>query len=330
MSHTPINPLRQRGVVALNACVHGPLNIQAEKSLKPYYQLPEGSAAKCYREVRHLSVLFTVMSADPAVNALMHHNDDAEDNNHVMGVDCLNGLFDGERDNEAIMAKIVPLGIAEVRTPGHKYFNCMRKGVISFQNETDRTIYNGDEGIVYAPNKTEVAGQTGAIRLQVRPFDRLLHSATPKPVYACVRAMMNNDQSDQYMPAYKRMCENFFEGAAGIGLLAMASLGRDKLTDVLGRTGDDVSFATALMAEMKNKAFMSRFNNTLFAQYAEQPQWLDSTAGPQSPLNKAQAKAAGRFMLASAGFNAEVERRKVGKFHSTGLPGQWTMFQVDM
>ncbi len=328
-----INPLRKRGVVALNLRVATELNTLAKTAERPYYRRTEGSQANAYTEVQDGAVVFTVMHDNPAMGALLSCNsteadvDGSGDNNHISGIDCLDGLFDGEHNHDVINSKIVVQGINE-RRGAHNLGNCILSGLLSVQNTGPETFYANQKAIAYAMTREEACMTEGPLRLQLRPFNELLHGATPKPIHHCISAIARKDKQDTYLPSYKRRCLHFFEGAKDMGLIAIATLGRAALEDILAKAPTEVALAQQVQKKMGEAAFDARFNNALFPLYSDTPLWLDPSAGPKSELNQRQANAAGRFMRASKAFNDEVERRMVGTYRSTTVPGQYGMFQV--
>jgi hypothetical protein len=343
MSRQPLNPLTKHGKVVFNGEVHNTLNTMAEKATRPYYAKANGVDADCYRQVSNGSIAFSIINADKAINTLIQSNFEhgAENNNRLLGVDCLNGLFDNETNHESIQHKIVVLGIVEQPGAGH-LFNIIRQGVISVINNSDQTLNNGDETYGYAPTVEELpnggygtmADANGVAKLWFMPFKRDMHGVIPKPIYICLKAI-EKKMAKSYLDSYKRLCMEFERGICETTLVTLAAVGYEKMNEIVTTAGSTAGMLTALhniLGRTNGRAndpeLKERQREMLFVKYSENQQWIEPFT-PNSLLNRMQSEASGRFLKAVTCFDQDCKKHIVGKVLTTALPGQPFSLQVN-
>jgi hypothetical protein len=325
--------------------MHSTLNTKQYCASNPYYPQAQGIDLECYRKVSNGSIAFTIMDADPSINALLNNSlvarGDAFNNNKQCGaIDCLNGLGDGMRSNWQVMAKIVVLGIVE-QGGVNEYFNVIRQGIITVMNNGDQTIQNGDDVVAYAPTPDELENSglktrelaNGVAHLWFRPFDRNRHSTLPHGVLPCMQALAVKNEAELrgYLPPFKRLCQSLERGVRDVAVVVIGVVGRERVQEILDNTvGDgDAGLLNGLVDEMETAAFRARLPNYLFPAQSARGQWLERGERAASDLNKLQAQACGRYMRALQDMAAEIDRCKVGRALSTSLPGMPLLLQVN-
>jgi len=340
----PLNPQTKVGKVVFNGEIHGPLCTQARDSQRPYYARATGSDAACYREVQNGDIVFTVVNADASINALVNSNFDhgVENNNRLLGLSCLNGLFEGETSNETVQHKIVVLGIVEQGGAGH-LFNIIRQGILTVMNNSPHTLNNGHEAIAYAPSREELptggfgtdADEHGVAKLWFMEFDRDKQSVTPKPMYLCLKAIDNKaDKGKGYLRSYKKVCTEFEGGVTDTTIVTLASIskaiGFTQLKALVAGSPDISGILTQIQTIVeKNAAFKSTQREMLFAQFSEEPMWIEPVTAVQSPLNRIQARASSRLLRSVSAYDQDLKKNIVGKILTTALPGQPFSLQVN-
>lgn len=344
MTPQPRNPTRKVGMVVLNGRIHTNLKTQISMAQRPYYPHLVGSAADKAEKngASNGDVAFTVISTQASINALMHIQGDAGadglglTNNSVCAITHLNGMGDGERDATRIMHKIVPLGIVEQGDAG-ALFNVVRQGNLTVINTSDQTWHRGTKLRAYNPTLEELGENVcGPIKLVLRPFDASTHSATPKPVYQCLRDFAAGGRVAQqaarsYLPSYKRACFAFVDSALGLTSCVVGALGWEAVREAATKATSEAHLVRLMHGAMLTPGFNARLLNTLFPQYADEPNWLDKVAAAGlSEVNKRQAEAAGGFMLAVAQAHADEEKNVVATCHVTALPGEPALIQVNL
>jgi hypothetical protein len=319
----------------MNGEVHGPLVTQALCANAPYYPHPCGIDAEAVKKVQTGDIVFTILNADASINALLNSSFDhgVENNNRVLGISCLCGLGEHERNPENIQRKIVVLGIVEQGDAGN-LFNIIRQGILTVINNGDETINNGDDVMAYCPTVEEMgnggygtrADTNGVVKLWFRPFSREKHSLTPKPLYQCLRALRRRE-AKCYLPTYRNTCQAFLQGAKDMALVAVGSLGLAAMQEIC--RGSEVEMLRKLNAAMKTAAFDSQYVEDLFPLYSEKPHWFEPAMRSDSTLNKIQAGAAGTLLAAVSALDQDYKKDIVGKCMTTALPGQPFSLQVN-
>jgi hypothetical protein len=333
----PINPVEKSGLVVLNGQVHNALANMARDSLLPLYARALGVEYDNFYKVQRLDIVYTIINKEASINALAYEGlESATDrvNNKVFAIAALNGQGEGEVDRWNMMTKMEVWGFAEEDSDQSGLFNILAKGQHTVYNSGTQTINTRDTVIAWMPSPEEVADSdnpNGVAKLVTMPFDSERHSVTPKPIYKCLRDMrassaQDDGDDDTYLPAYKRMCTNFYQSIKDMALVAM-NAGADKLMAVARSPKATRMDLVQTMNEYMNaddQKYDDVFREQLFVMYAESKRYIESMARPgDSELNVMQAEAVGRFMMSCAEMCAIVEKMKLGTAVTTALPGQF-------
>jgi hypothetical protein len=325
---TPINPIEKAGLTVLNGHVHATLANMAKEAFNPLYPRALGTDYDNYNRVLKGDIVYSITSDKDLENSLTQACGDSagggRPNNKVFAISPLNGQGSGERDPEKLLHKIHIWGFAE--EDSNPLFNILARGQFTVWNSGDETINVGDSVIAYAPSMAEALAtednENGVVKLQTKPFDWRRHSATPKPVYLCLKDVRDKPDEANYLPAYKRACVAFFQSVKDMSLVAMNAA----YDQIRGNAGAGrVAFIQRMSDYMDadDGDFDDAFMEQLFVQYADRQDFIEPGRGSASPLNAKQASAAGVFMMASGMLHHEVMKLMLGKAVTTALPGQF-------
>lgn len=329
-------------MVILDAEIHETLNTKAWTAQNPYYPLAQGIDLESFRKVRSISIAFTIMDPDPAINSILNSSSvlrgDAWNNNkQVPAIDSLNGLGDGMRCNHSIMSRIVVLGVIE-KADVNQYFNIIRQGILTVMNNGDRTIHIGSDVYAYAPSMEEIENSglktrelaNHVVTLWYVPYDRNAHAIMPSSVLKCMVAQAEGDDEElrHYMPAYKKLCTNFDRAVCDLALVVVGAIGYEGMQQIMEESNDAAAMLNAFVKQTQTDAFGAKLPHMLFPVQSERGRWLEPGKREKSDLNKRQASAGSRFLRATQCFHEERERLKVGLALSTSMPGQPLLLQV--
>lgn len=236
-----INPIYKAGAVNLNAKVNAAdisarlqrLELASDSihgaRFAPYYPPPSGAYGASFRWAEVAEVAFrhrdyTVNEMDEATKL----GPSAFSSNISFGVmTTLNllGDYDESMDDtemrEALMQKLQVMGvvIADNRENNESHLTLVSGGLMTMVHNGTRDISPGDWLIVTAPSREDLVNRKGGkdtaeeqdggrVTLRLEPYNAVIHTHTPKYVYAALVAWENNQVQAKrtYLHSYLTLC----------------------------------------------------------------------------------------------------------------------------
>lgn len=364
--HDFISPLRSVGLVVSNGKISKEMINFGLTNPTPYYPHADGAFRGQLSGVKRGEIVLQTHDLRIASCSSSSSTDPffiERENCTMKGITILNGQGDLSFENYEVQNAMQVMGVVEMDNGCRERYNIISDGIMDVRNNGNKTITVGDTVLVYFPTREEVrrgGGKNqnkeeaaGVAKAWYIPYQPGLHSLTVKAIYGCLQDTQN---TKGYLPAYRRMCHQFYDSVAGMAMVMMARILPDLRDSLAGpdavRLDSDSELLSFVLAKIGHSKFQKMDGvdartrcdviNALSIPFSTNSRNATEYLFPQlgngaskrerglmNLLNDVQQESTNLFLEAVSHFQQQINDRIVGRAKSTARPGMDFSLKID-